>query len=163
MKKIAAKGLLLTGIIAIILAIVCWHKGNNVDDYLHMGRAISPETYGGDAYTGMQNAAAQAATNLYFLNGNLAYVMEGMYDCIGYVLFTIGLIVFFVGVWKMGQCEATLSVTTTNNSAQTVKSSSARIAYPPKMTHSNTKKCYLCGRAVSQYDMNCPYCGEKLN
>ena len=84
--------------------------------------------------------------------------MEGIYDCIGYVLFTIGLIVFFVGLWKMSQCEAMVSVTPTKNSTQTVKAS----APLPKITQSNTRKCQLCGRPVSQYESSCPYCGEKL-
>lgn len=51
--------MIVVGILAIILAIVCFSKdaGNTSLGY----------AYGGDAYTGIQNAAAQTANNVFYL------------------------------------------------------------------------------------------------
>ncbi len=56
MKKICAFVLLAAGLLAIILGCVCFGK----DD----GSWERSYTYGGDAYTGIQNAAAQTANNV---------------------------------------------------------------------------------------------------
>lgn len=51
--------LIVVGILAIILAIVCFCKD--------VGSASLGYSYGGDAYTGIQNAAAQTANNILHL------------------------------------------------------------------------------------------------
>ena len=55
MKKFKLIVLLATGILSIILGIVCF----GMDE----GYYESSYTYGGDAYTGIQNASAQSANN----------------------------------------------------------------------------------------------------
>ncbi len=49
----------LAGVLAVILAFVCFGK--------YEGYIESSKSYGGDAYTGIQNASAQAANNTYHL------------------------------------------------------------------------------------------------
>ena len=49
----------LAGVLAVILAFVCFGK--------YEGYTESSKSYGGDAYTGIQNASAQAANNTYHL------------------------------------------------------------------------------------------------
>ena len=56
MKNAVSKVLIFVGIVAIVLAIVCY-----VAD---PGSYEPQERYGGDAYTGIQNAAATTATNV---------------------------------------------------------------------------------------------------
>lgn len=51
--------LIVVGILAIILAFVCFTKD--------VGNVTVGYSYGGDAYTGIQNAAAQTANNVLYL------------------------------------------------------------------------------------------------
>ena len=55
-KKI---GLAVTGVISALLGIICYCMYN--------GSWESYKEYGGDAYTGIQNAAAQSANNIRYL------------------------------------------------------------------------------------------------
>ena len=51
--------LIVVGILAVILAIVCFS--------MDVGNTSLAYSYGGDAYTGIQNAAAQTANNVLYL------------------------------------------------------------------------------------------------
>ena len=51
--------MIVVGILAITLAIVCFSKD--------VGNISLGYSYGGDAYTGIQNAAAQTANNVFYL------------------------------------------------------------------------------------------------
>lgn len=79
------RSILLTavGILSIIFSIRCF----NMEDGSYEPNA----TYGGDAYTGMQNASAQAANNIQDLTKN---VNQGM----GFMLMIAGLTLVSVGV-----------------------------------------------------------------
>lgn len=57
--------LLLVGILSIILSVVCFGK--------MVGGMEYNQTYGGDAYTGIQHAAAQTARNVMWGNEILAF------------------------------------------------------------------------------------------
>lgn len=61
MKTIICGFGILVGVLAVILAFVCFGKDT--------GYTESSKTYGGDAYTGIQNASSQAANNTYYLAG----------------------------------------------------------------------------------------------
>ena len=52
------------GVVAIIFAIICMTSNN----YFPEGAYEYYHSYGGDAYTGIQNAAAQAANNILWLS-----------------------------------------------------------------------------------------------
>ena len=92
-KKIFSIGLLLIGITAIIFAIVCLTAEPCIWDTTY----VYKETYGGDAYTGIQNAAAITANNIQYLDLNLQYATEFFANCMGYVLLIVGLLLLLFG------------------------------------------------------------------
>lgn len=71
------------GVISIILSIWCF--------VMSTGNTSSKNTYGGDAYTGMQNASAQAATNIV----DLASITKKGFGC---VLLVAGIVLVIVGI-----------------------------------------------------------------
>ena len=96
-KKIGAIGITLTGIMAIVFAIMCWLYW---ESYVNVGSYISFETYGGDAYTGIQNAAAATANNVRSLIRVVGYATSNLIHYMGYLLFTIGVLLLVSGVSK---------------------------------------------------------------
>ena len=86
-KKIGAIGIVLTGIMAIVFGIICWCYW---DSYSYYGDYVSYETYGGDAYTGIQNAAADTANNINDLISVIGYATSTLINYMGYLIFTIG-------------------------------------------------------------------------
>ena len=97
-KKIGAIGIVLTGIMAIVFGIICWCYW---DSYSYYGDYVSYETYGGDAYTGIQNAAADTANNINDLISVIGYATSTLINYMGYLIFTIGVLLFVVGIAKM--------------------------------------------------------------
>jgi hypothetical protein len=77
------------GVVAIVFSILCL----SADEYFSMGSYEANLTYGGDAYTGMQNAAAQAANNIISVNENLETLFMGIQTCFGYALMIVGALV----------------------------------------------------------------------
>ena len=95
-KKILSIGLITIGIVAIVFAIICFCE----EPWFDVGRYVYKETYGGDAYTGIQNAAAATANNINDLNINLEYATEYLGNCMGYLLLIVGLVLLLIGVSK---------------------------------------------------------------
>lgn len=75
MKKICY---LLSGVVSTILGIVCY--------VMNTGSYESSETYGGDAYTGIQNAAAQTANNVQYLTAAVKFGFGSVLLIAGFVL-----------------------------------------------------------------------------
>ena len=96
-KKIGAIGIILTGIMAIIFGIICW---SYCESYSYYGDCVMYETYGGDAYTGIQNAAADTANNINDLISVIGCATSTLINYMGYLLFTIGVLLFVVGIAK---------------------------------------------------------------
>ena len=65
-KNILGKLFLIIALVSVIFAIVCFT--------LDVGNIEWDESYGGDAYTGIQNAAAETANNLVILNLNITRI-----------------------------------------------------------------------------------------
>lgn len=76
-------GFSLSGIASIVLGIVCF--------FLDVGRNVDYESYGGDAYTGIQQAAAKTANNILHLS---VIVKCGF----GFLLIVAGLVLIAVAV-----------------------------------------------------------------
>ena len=95
-KKILAIGIMVVGLAAIVFAIICWSSSI----YFYEGSSVRFETYGGDAYTGIQNAAAQTANNIQYLNRSLEEFATLMANWMGFLLITIGTLLLVVGVSK---------------------------------------------------------------
>ncbi|MBR5381927.1 MAG: hypothetical protein IK136_04835 [Oscillospiraceae bacterium] len=88
--------LIVVGIIAIVLSIVCFAMDKG--DYQRS------ERYGGDAYTGIQNAAARTANNVNTLSKMCGFGF-------GAILFTGGLTLCVIGATTVVQDEAVLKET----------------------------------------------------
>ena len=97
-KKIGAIGIVLTGIMAIVFGIICWCYW---ESYSYYGDYVSYEKYGGDAYTGIQNAAADTANNINDLISVIGYATSTLINYMGYLIFTIGVLLFVVGIAKI--------------------------------------------------------------
>lgn len=92
MEKIKKKMLqnifgIISGIISIIYAFIIKTMEN--------GDVVNTITYGGDAYTGMQNAGAQTANNIFHLN---EMIQTGLFAF--FLIFGIALICFFYSQFK---------------------------------------------------------------
>lgn len=69
-KKFLTMAFFIIAIISLIFAVSCFG--------LDTGYRELNQTYGGDAYTGIQNASAQAANNMAILSENINYI-SGMF------------------------------------------------------------------------------------
>lgn len=81
-------GGIISGIISIIFGIIMFQKNTGYSAYA--------ETYGGDAYTGIQNAAVRTANNVQMLG-------EIVKDGLGFLLIAIGLVAVFYFALKLGK------------------------------------------------------------
>ena len=82
-KGSKAAALIIVGLLSIVLAIVCDTKGIGEYEYA--------KYYGGDAYTGIQQASAQTANNILETNKILKYGF-------GSVLLVAGLAMLLLGI-----------------------------------------------------------------
>ncbi|MBR5345401.1 MAG: hypothetical protein IK127_06205 [Clostridia bacterium] len=85
---------LCTGILAIIFAIILFAGGDSSVTGMDTGTQTSYEYYGGDAYTGIQQAAADTARNVQALAKIVKTGFEGTTgsgNAMGYLLLVIGL------------------------------------------------------------------------
>ncbi len=90
-------GVVLIGVLAIVFAVLCW-----CDDSLYAYGSLAVKyIYGGDAYTGIQQAAAEAANNVYYLNCNIETISKILTTCMGYLLFIIGIMLCIIGISKI--------------------------------------------------------------
>lgn len=102
-KNLFAYLLLALAVIALIFAIVCFSSETS---YLY-GSTKGNNQYGGDAYTGIQNAAAQTATNVYYLNRNVE-ILTSCIATVGGLFFLLVSFVFAVfGVKQLGLTDCT--------------------------------------------------------
>lgn len=94
-KKIWAIGLVSIGVAAIVFAIICFCHG-----FYFSGSYVYHITYGGDAYTGIQNAAADTANNVKYLGSLLSNAAHFSGVCTGFLLLVVGALLLLVGILK---------------------------------------------------------------
>ncbi|MBQ7831284.1 MAG: hypothetical protein IJ393_04335 [Clostridia bacterium] len=98
-KKIFNYTLIGIGVLSIIFAILCFVLNGEFGSTYSVGR----QRYGGDAYTGIQNAAAATASNIDALNESV----ETLANCIkigfGFVLLIGGLLIILLGTKELMQ------------------------------------------------------------
>ena len=73
------------GILAIAAAVLIPCLG------LGIGRSASFYSYGGDAYTGIQNTAARATNNILYIGELLQIVSTGLFAIVGLVLISLAI------------------------------------------------------------------------
>ncbi len=74
----------------IVIAIVSFVFANKVDD-MRIGEYVSSSTYGGDAYTGIQNAAADTGSNVYKGNQIIQKGFKYIFILSGFGFLVVGL------------------------------------------------------------------------
>ena len=94
-KKILAIILIAVAVISIVLGVVTFIKA---DIDWSSGIYTSKKTYGGDAYTGIQNAAADTSFNVTQTNAILKDMNKTIAIGLGSILIVLGLVVAAVGV-----------------------------------------------------------------
>lgn len=93
-KKIIAIVLIIVAIASVALGVVEMRKGAGN----YSGRYVARQTYGGDAYTGIQNAAADTAFNVQQTNDILNSMHKTIAFGFGSILIVIGLALCVFGV-----------------------------------------------------------------
>ena len=97
-KNLFAYLCLAIALIALIFAVVTF----STDVHRNSGSYESSETYGGDAYTGIQNAAAQTANNVYYMNKNLVALGTCIATTGGFFFLLVAMTFALIGVKELG-------------------------------------------------------------
>lgn len=103
-KRVTGFFLLVAAIVSVIFGIVCFNSYPS--SYLTSDKHVEYEYYGGDAYTGIQNAAADTANNV---QANVETVRSTYYmiaQGFGFALIISGIVLFGCGVGKFFAASA---------------------------------------------------------
>lgn len=125
--------MIISGCISIFLSLVIWVHG--------VGDEELNKSYGGDAYTGIQNAAAQTSRNVY----ELACITKLGF---GSILFIGGL--FIIAFTLPGTPKVETLPRSTGSTAETRERPVGTAA---------TKVCSECGEVLPTHAIACPNCG----
>ncbi|MBR2645973.1 MAG: hypothetical protein IKD47_00225 [Clostridia bacterium] len=102
-KKVSGFIFMAIGLLSIIFSIIFFKK--DIDLRWFNGSGVLKETYGGDAYTGIQNAVADTANNIRALSLDIEEfgleVLKMMNSFFGYILLVVGLLIFAIGVREL--------------------------------------------------------------
>ncbi|MBQ3221866.1 MAG: hypothetical protein IJB34_07920 [Clostridia bacterium] len=96
-NKIFNYALVGVGVVSIVFAVLCFVLNTDFD----YGYWVSAEVYGGDAYTGIQNAAAATANRVDGLSENVAMLAKSIRMGLGFILLLAGLLIVLYGIRKM--------------------------------------------------------------
>lgn len=105
-KKISAIIFLVVAAVAIIFGFLCYE--------MSAGSYESSETYGGDAYTGIQNAAAQTANNVYYTS-----ILIG--EIASYAFFFVAVVFVALAVIKFLESRTPAPIPTVPSSQTTIE------------------------------------------
>lgn len=146
MKKPIAVLLILVGLLSVILGFSCRSQSK--------GNHTSYSWYGGDAYTGIQQAGADTANNVRYMNENL---ITGFF----YVLLIGGLVIILVGVNGLLQATEKRSVTSSVPEDHVAACVGARTPKPAAPA-APAVSAVPSGRSPAGSDtVTCPKCGGK--
>ena len=163
-KKILGIILLAVAVLSLLFALVCFAmEPDNISGSIEL-----EAEYGGDAYTGIQNAAAQAATNARHINYNLAALINTVATIAGFIFVLIGVLCGGLGyVNLINSKEASLSqkaLNAFNKESGTI--SNAQSTINPSTTQANVpageKKCWACGKVQLISNRFCSNCSEQI-
>ena len=101
-KRVTGFFLLVAAIVSVIFGIVCFNSYPSLDTTKY----VKYEYYGGDAYTGIQNAAADTANNV---QANVETVKDNYYLIargFGFALIIAGIVLLGCGVGKFFAASA---------------------------------------------------------
>ena len=96
-EKLVAIAFLAIAVLSLVFSIVCFAMDTD-----HMnGDTVKKYSYGGDAYTGMQNASAQAASNVYYLGYNVSHFAHCVAVIAGFAFIITAFVFATLGVSKL--------------------------------------------------------------
>lgn len=101
MKKASLYLGMAAGVLAVVFAVLMIVAGITASDYYlptETGTRTAYSYYGGDAYTGIQQAAADTARNVKNQSATIVAGFQGVMDMIPYVLFGFGGILLCMGL-----------------------------------------------------------------
>ena len=142
LKKIAAILFVVIGIVSIIMSFEAYD--------LPTGGYESSSAYGGDAYTGIQNAAAQTANNVRYVTEAVGYVGGSLLMVTGLILIAVG-----VNTWPGSLNLQGLGLPFGQANAPT---QDAPVQDAPADVF-----CPNCGAAQQPGTVFCANCGSKIN
>lgn len=149
-KKFFATLFLLTGILSVILSFT-------VADSVSGGYEANI-TYGGDAYTGIQNAAAQSANNILALNSTLALGFQS-------VLLVGGLTLIFSSLIFLTSNKELEDERAEENQTKKIKTNLEAMKNVELNLEEKLNKefvCPQCGKPVNYGDSYCD-CGQRFD
>lgn len=82
------------------IAVVAFIYAQHIHDESY-GDCVYIESYGGDAYTGIQNAAADTGSNVYHGNRMIRFGFEGSFLIVGFAFFVAGV----SNLWSLKDCK----------------------------------------------------------
>ena len=173
---------LVAGVLAIVFALMMFSAGNTAKDYYlstDTGTYTSYEYYGGDAYTGMQQASADTARNVKAQAGIVRAGFAAILDVIPYALYGVGGILLCMGLCmiayfanrlaaepkqvtaapkaEMDKPDTETTVAETEANSVLSKQKATKVEVP-----SGKKTCYACGHVQTSSNQSCEKCGEYL-
>ncbi len=154
MKKIINIIGILSGILSMVFGFIC--LSNRVGTY------VIDKSYGGDAYTGIQNAVADTANNIQTLSENLIFGFGALLIVIGIAI----LCYFFVKLIEELEKDR---VTTSINvnpivTEKIIEKSEKADNYKPISNNPISQRiiCHSCGSENSISNRHCEKCGASL-
>lgn len=145
LKKIAAILFVIVGIVSICLACSAYDMSTGNYEY--------NESYGGDAYTGIQNAAAQGANNT-------IKVAEAIAFASGSVLLVAGFAMIVVGINTWPAADVDIAQLMARFKAAPVEQTEEGAA--PEAVAEEKIACPNCGSSQEKNAGFCGSCGTKL-
>ena len=172
MKKVFCLIGLGIGTLCIILSLVVLVGSASVAT----GNYISHESYGGDAYTGIQNAAADTGNNVRYIGMGIEELYDKVCQIGAFILFIAGSLISlkyakeFIGILKEEKLETGL--TTRLDPAQEIEPVFVNnvVAEPlspmpvqeAPVPQQGPRVCSNCGQTVSAEATFCANCGYKM-
>lgn len=172
MKKVFCFIGLGIGTLCLILSIVALCGSASVST----GNYISHESYGGDAYTGIQNAAADTGNNIRFLGMGIELLYDKVCQIGAFILFIAGLLISLkyakelIAILKEEKQDS--GITTMLDRAERIEPpvfnsvmSEPVVAAPVQEDvpeNAGPKVCSACGQTVSDDAVFCANCGNRM-
>lgn len=141
MKHIVAVLLVIVGIVSLCMA-------GGLND-VSTGGYEAAVSYGGDAYTGIQNAAAQTANNVRWVTEAVAQVGSSILVVAGLALIVAG-----VATWPLDE---------NGKPVLPVFTAASAVVPAPQAEPVETMFCPVCGSSQAKDAGFCGSCGTKLN
>lgn len=104
---------LIRSLVFIFVSFYGFNASSNISFY---GENVRDSAYGGDAYTGIQNAAAAAARNIYKLGDVIEYAAYSFFIMVSIILIVLGIIGFIEAVINIKRINNSKNELSTNES-----------------------------------------------